>query len=315
MKKIIALAVAGAFSASAFAADVNVSGDLTYVYVATDKDATEDYISTDDNSITVSASSEIGNGLTVSGAFNLVQDTGSSDDTLDTQGSALTVAGSFGSLTLGDTSGALDATGDWTDKAAWFGGFGADGEDNAVVLSLPTMNGLAFKAGMTPKGENQTTSDDDGVAGAGEGLEAQSYSLTYTMGDFGVYYGVDEFDHTTALKQETTAYGIKYSSGPFYLAYERADAKDAKAYNSSTAGDELDFAGLAATYKMGDITLAIETQEVSKQNATDKFRDETVMSVTYAMGDLTVFAATSSNESTVAANKQDQTAVGVTYAF
>jgi len=318
MKKIIALAVASAFVAPAFAADVTLSGGLTYAYTQSDKAATGDTLSADDNQIAVTATTETANGLSVSGTFKIVDDaTGETDH----QGTALTISGPFGTLGLGDNSGALDATGDYTDMAYWFGGYNMDGNDMAIAYTLPTLiEGLTVRASMSPEGNNYIAGGETtDVAGTAEGREATAYSVTYTTGPISVYYGEEDVDRTAAQTTTNKSYGIKYSAGSITVAAEAGSSDNVAAVASSDIadGDDVEYKGFAVAYAMGDITLAFESQQMEEKNvANQRWIDENTFSISQDLGGgVSAGVSTTSNDSTDADKKFDRTAVIVKYAF
>jgi len=319
MKKIIALAVASAFVAPAMAADISVSGGLTYAYTQSDKSNTGDTMSADDNQVVFTATSETANGYSVSGTFKVVDDaTGETDH----QGTALTISGPFGTLGLGDNSGALDATGDYTDMAYWFGGYNMDGNDMAIAYTLPTLvEGLTIRASMSPEGNNYIAGGESAtdVAGTAEGLEATAVSVTYSVGDISVYYGEEEVDRAAGQTTTNKSYGVKYSAGAITVAAESGSTDNAAAVTNSDIadGDDVEYKGLAASYKMGDITLAYEMQQMEEKNvAAQRWIDENTFSVSTDLGGgLSAGVATTSNDSTDSDKKFDRTAVVVKYAF
>jgi len=318
MKKIIALAVASAFVAPAMAADISVSGGLTYAYTQSDKSGAGDTLSADDNQVVFTATSETANGYSVSGKFTVVDDaTGETDH----QGTALTISGPFGTLGLGDNSGALDATGDYTDMAYWFGGYNMDGNDMAIAYTLPTLvEGLTIRASMSPEGNNYIAGGETtDVAGTAEGLEATAVSATYAVGDISVYYGEEEVDRAANQTTTNKSYGIKYSAGAITIAAESGSTDNSAAVTDSdiAAGDDVEYKGLAASYTMGDITLAYEMQQMEEKNvAAQRWIDENTFSVSTDLGGgLSAGVATTSNDSTDADKKFDRTAVVVKYAF
>jgi predicted porin len=319
MKKIIALAVASAFVAPAMAADISVSGGLTYAYIQSDKTGTGDILTADDNQVVFTATSETSNGYSVSGKFTVVDDaTGETDH----QGTALTISGPFGTLGLGDNSGALDATGDYTDMAYWFGGYNMDGNDMAIAYTLPTaVEGLTIRASMSPEGDNYIVGGESSadVAGTDEGLEATAVSVTYSVGDISVYYGEEEVDRAAGQTTTNKSYGIKYSAGAITVAAESGSTDNSAAVTDSdiAAGDDVEYKGLAASYQMGDITLAYEMQQMEEKNvAAQRWIDENTFSVSTDLGGgLSAGVATTSNDSTDSDKKFDRTAVVVKYAF
>jgi hypothetical protein len=108
MKKIIAAAVATAFVVPAFAADVTVSGAFEWSYQETAGASSSDI----DNVVSIKATSETANGLTVSADINLTTNEASDSSTTNDAhdgSSSITIAGPFGSVDLGDTASAADA--------------------------------------------------------------------------------------------------------------------------------------------------------------------------------------------------------------
>jgi len=323
MKKIIALAVAGAFVAPVYAADVTVSGSMTYNYIASDASAIGDRVESDDNQVAISASQELDNGMSISAKFAIVDDTSSGTEH---QGNNITVKGDFGSLSIGDNSGALDATGDWTDKSPVFGGFDADGTDQAILLALPSFQGFDIKASMSPSGDNYVNDETAGdLAGDEEGLEATSVSVTYSAGAFGLYYGTEEYDRANSQTVKGKAYGVKYSANGLYIAAEKGEAQNSAgsdSYSAWSATDDVDYTGLAATYKMSNITFGVEmqkTEDKAETTALKAIEDETIVFVEYDLGGgAKVYAANRSSDSDYSATvsaQADQTAVGVSFAF
>jgi len=319
MKKIIALAVAGAFAAPAMAADLTVTGGLTYAYTQSDKANTGDNLSADDNQVVFTATSETSNGYSVTGKFTVVDDaTGETDH----QGTALTISGPFGTLGLGDNSGALDATGDYTDMSYWFGGYNMDGNDMAIAYTLPTLvEGLTVRASISPDGDNYIVGGESSadVAGTAEGLEASAYSVSYSSGPVSVYYGEEKVDRAATQTTTNRSYGIKYSAGALTLAAESGSTDNSATITDSdiAALDDIEYKGLAASYQMGDITIAYEMQQMEEKNVdAQRWIDENTLSISTDLGGgLSAGVATTSNDSTDTDKKFDRSAVVVKYAF
>ena len=144
MKKIIAAAVATAFVAPAFAADVSVSGSMAFVYSSTEN-AGSAVFNDDDNAVTVSGTEELAEGMTITGNFVVADGSGSTQ----TDGSNITLSGEFGTLVLGDANGAADAMGDYSDRLATGMGFGGDGDDAAILYTLP-IEGIEVNISHSP---------------------------------------------------------------------------------------------------------------------------------------------------------------------
>ena len=288
MKKIIAVAVAGAFAVPVMAADVTISGNLEYVFVSDDQANTSDFIA-EDAVVSVGASSELANGMTISSSIN-IENTDEASATVSDGGNNVTISGDFGSLAIGDVSGALDATGDWTDVAAYYGGFDADGDDAAFAFT-PSLgiDGVKAVISATPEGDANNP-------------EGTSYSVTYSTGAFSVYYGKDE---TAAAADQMSAAGLKYSADGIMIAYETGESP-------ADSSGKIEFKGVAATYTMGDLKFALEMQEQTDDGTVDS--DETTMSATYDLGGgATVYIVNTGDDKT--STKVDKTAIGINYAF
>ena len=306
MKKIIAAAVATAFVVPAFAAEVSVGGHVEYTI--TSQDGADDKFNTGETEVNIGASEDLDNGVSVSATINLVDDTGE----MDTQGTNLTFSGGFGSVSVGDVSGAVDATGDYTDMAPSGGGFNGDGKNMAATYTLPTVvEGLKVMASYSPDSQ-------DNNAGIGHGLvdEATAVSLTYSAGPMAGYYGTEEWAPAVGESDKTTTFGLKYSAGAVSVAYERQDYDD--------NGNDETITGFAAQYKMGAFDIGFEKQEWlddDNKGANNDLQNETVMFVQYNMGPVDLYVSqidvdeAAVSTSTTKGSTADNTRVGVEYVF
>jgi len=253
MKKIIAVAVAAAFAVPVYA-DINVSGQLEFQYKA--QDGADNVINDDGQLLTVKGSSKLNNGMTV-GADMTFDLSGGSDG-----GESINIKGDFGSFSMGDVSGALDSVGDYSDVSPEEGGFSADGNDANFVVATKLGAATVYLSHAPTAGSN--------LAG-GTRADFNAYAIKMPVGPAEVYVGAESHGADSATR-DVIAYGAKSSFGGVMVAAEYAD------YDSGASST-----GLAATYSMGDIKLAIESQ--SAQSAADvTTADETILSATYNMG-------------------------------
>ena len=280
MKKIIAAAVATAFVAPAFAADITISGDQEFSWQDNNGVTTAEL----DGDFNIKASTETANGLSVSADINV------SEIAANDGSSSLTIGGPFGKIDLGDTSSALDAVDDVTD---W--GYelttGTGNEDASVLWTLPSLaEGLTVNLSFSA----DSTSADAGIA-AGNG-----YSVKYAIGDGSVRYGVGDFEDGS----ESSYVAATYSVAGIGLAAEQ--------YTTTTnAGVDTDNDAIAVTYSSGDITLAIETLETSSAGTTSA--DITTLGVHYSMGGgVTAFVEQTDDSEDATA---ETTAVGLAFKF
>ena len=286
MKKIIALAVAGAFVAPAFAADVTVTGESEMTYVTTS--GSTDAATNADNVVVVTASDEI-DGVSISTSIVLDQDA-VYDASTSGDGSSLTIGANGITLAMGDVAGAMDAVGDYTDISPAHGGFDADGDDHSFLLTLPAMGGVQAYLSMSP-----TTGFDGSTA------DSTGYGAKVGVGAGEVYFGGQE-----DADSKWQAYGVKYSMGNIYVAYERGSD------DAGTAAD-IKYTGFAAKYTMGDLVAGFEMQE-TKTDGSAASVDETITFLEYNLGSsVDIYIAREDNAD--ATGTADQTTVGVEYAF
>jgi len=274
MKKIIALAVAGAFVAPVYAAEVSVGGAMEFAFKTTD--GATDVVEDGGNELVVSASEEVG-GLTVSTTMVLGLDGKQADD--DTNGNDvfasamdITVSGAFGSVAVGDVSGGLDSFGDYTDVSPAGAGFDGDGDDSAVTFK-PNLGveGLHVAIGWSPEGGANYTRDDEIDDDSGVAADHVSYGIAYDFAGGQVYAGNEETGNASV-----SAMGIKYSTMGATFSYEAATAEDG-------AGDEDDLRGIAVTYNMNNVVLGMELQKEDDDDGTVE-QDETAVFIEYNLG-------------------------------
>lgn len=238
----------------AMAAEVTISGEFEYFmqhleldledfdseFILDDFDSRTSFVG-GDQIIRVSATSETAFGFVISAEMNVLVD---NDQEVETDGGEhVTVSGPFGSLSVGDVSGALDYVGDYTDVVPQGIGFGADGSDASVLYVLPEfVPGVSVAVSHTPRA-------GDGAENFGNTFGGESLSMAYTVGSGAVYYGVEDLSYVA-----TTAFGVRYAFGALMVAAEsgRLDFEGLDSY---------DVFGLAATYKAGDTTLILESQD------------------------------------------------------
>jgi len=234
MKKIIAAAVATAFVAPAFAADVSVSGEVEQTF--TNGDSANKTSS--GSEFTISASDELANGLSVSAYVHV--DGGAFDD-------FLSVSGSFGSISIGsDGDTALSAYEDKADVASAGAANGAagTGAGGTPVLIEPNLgiNGLTLGIGYRAGGTEGDEATDFAIA-----YEAMGLELTYAQSD------LESSEHTT------TVTSVAYSFGPLYVALDSVENNEGVENNDAEA--------VGVTYDIGAATLFYEQNEVGTNDA------------------------------------------------
>lgn len=258
MKKIIAAAVAAAFVAPAFAADITISGDQEFTM--TDTNGT--VATAIDGDFNVKASTETANGLSVSADINI------SDEAGDDGSNSLTIGGAFGKVDMGDTSSAADKFDDRNDFGLKLGN-ATSAPDAAIGWDLPTM-----VPGLSVYVSYGTESNEDGE-------EHTGFALQYGAGPVEVAYAQNNNEDGSKI----TYVGGTATFGGLGVSIERMD-DDA---------DDTEEQSVSASYGMGDLTLAISQQETTTADVVGS--DVTAVHVHYSLGGgVTAFIENSSDD-------------------
>ena len=346
MKKLIALAVAAA--AMPAMAAVSISGAIEVSYSNKDAGtatglnggasaavAQSKTIGTEQATLSVAASSEMDNGMTVSTSYTFK---GAGDAVSNDGGEgAITVAGAFGSLSVGDVAGPLDARDGQAAATAENDLSAAFGGDMSVVYTLPAMvDGLNISVGGGAKNGGDT----------GVGNSASGVAFDYSVAGFKVYAGSESKDlaAVTAVtgkwlaaggttiqtgkpgasdtgaqvlvanvdakakgESDVTGYGASYSINGFTVAMNAAENKVKR---DGSAEVKYEAAAMGVSYNMGNLTVAYNTREDEKDGAV--IEDQNTVSASYTLGGgASVYAASSTRDK----GKNDETTVGIKFAF
>ena len=307
MKKIIALAVASAFVAPAFAADVTVSGDVEFFYV--DSDTVQEFDSGDQD-VVVAASEEMDNGVTVTVSLEMDgNEDGMASDAV------LTLSSGPVAFEIGDAATAAINTFDEKSDVAEQGGTGGANDDSTksgisvthtAAITLTPVEGLSLKGslstikGAKAKAATLTGSEQTTLAvAAADSTDVTSFAVQYSAMGVTVAYGSAEKEGDD---DNATSTGFSIAQGPFYVGYEImknygfADGKDV-----TNAGVSYDYGMGKAFYETGDV-----------DDGTDK--TETVAyGVSYKMGSVNLYLL--QNQVDDGTTEDDQTIAGVEYAF
>jgi hypothetical protein len=281
MKKIIAAAVATAFVAPVFAADVTLTGATDWYYKDVDGVTSTGF---DSDVFTIKATTETAAGIAVSVDFNLTSE-GEDDG-----GASVDLSGDFGKIELGDTSNAADKFDDMTDVDVVVGPSLA-GSDAAIGWTLPTMmEGLTVYLS-----HSADASDDEG----GQTAAHTGYAAKYAMGPVSVAYGKADADVNSA---DQSYVGASASFQGVKLMYEEMTNGDSSAETVEES--------FGLSYSMGDMTVNFVQEETTAGGAVTS--DITFVGVKYSLGGgVTAFAEQASNDT----NDSDATAVGVSVSF
>jgi hypothetical protein len=283
MKKIIAAAVASAFIAPAFAADVSLTGSVEFNMDDNNGTTTANT----DSAFKVSASTETANGISVTAAINIQANSDGTDAALNGNGGdGLTLAGDFGKIELGDASSAADKYDDRGDFSK-LNGVATSAGDAQVGWTLPALvDGASVYVSF---------SDDAGEGDAHTGLAVQ-----YAAGPVTLAYAQND---EVADNSDLTYVGASVSLQGLTLSAETMEDEG--------GGTKEDEKIIGVKYAMGDITVFAASYE----HKTSGSKDEDVMSygLHYSLGGgVTAFVETQADDLNDAA---DSTGFGLEMTF
>jgi hypothetical protein len=317
MKKIIAAAVATAFVAPVMAAEVTVSGDIEYILKNT-SDVSGTAASYHDSDIFVSATEDLGNGLTVTlkQGFEDIQDNSNKGDT------ELTIGGVMGgSLAMGEVDSAAALFDEGASVAESGGAYAdyqaAEGGDMNFVYTVSPMENLTVA--LSVEIDNSASSAS---VNASENLMHQAYAVKYVAGGATVFAAQTSYDTESGETQtvdDASLFGVSYASGPFYVSLvslengvvDLAGASSSGNTAGLTDGTYFDATTLGVTYDYGQGKIFYESNSLEVAGAAD--RETTIMGASYKLGSLNLYVQT--EDENVGAGDDDNTAVGVEYAF
>jgi hypothetical protein len=299
MKKIISAAVATAFVAPAFAADISVSGDIEYRYVMSADDGIAGAY--DDSDIKVTATEELANGMTITAFVELLdaKSTASADVGATAQGGDTEIIVSMpgmGTVSMGagdHAANRVDELGSPADTGMGAASIAAsDGTTLVTNWTLPQLvNGLTVNVSAGLDDSTQIDSVDNET-------NSTSYGLSYNMGSFTVAYG--------AMDTEGAAYspsyiGAQFSAGALTVGVDSASDDGLAGTDSQEIG---------ATYNLGDTAVYVQTQSVATAGGSTV--NSSAFGVLHSVGGGLQLRAESINSDTAT---DDQTTIAVLYAF
>jgi len=235
-KTIIASAIAAVVAAPVAFADVKISGSVQVEY-------NEDTMGTF-NDIVFTSSDDLGNGMTASTKMHLVKDGGKDDGSAaDGSGNAdmtVTIAGDFGSVTVGRQEGFQEGVFDAFASVSAAHGGGLEGtyfdagvtgftRDEMIKYVSPSFNGLKVGVTAQDNGSDKTKDTEAMVSysingltvNAGAGSEGandfENVNVTYKMGDLELRAAHRNIKNASVDK-DTTYLAAKYTMGANTLA-------------------------------------------------------------------------------------------------
>lgn len=234
MKKILFASTALVASAGFAAADISFSGEVgvgfEYMDVAVGDDWTLDHYLT----LSVAMTGETDGGLGFGAEVDITSTTAGGG----VDGSSAYIEGGFGKFSVGDVGSAVDAKLGLSDI-----GYGGIGTDNVAEFLVD----LADSGNMMYEG----TFGDFGIAISHDfnGTEITSVAATYSMGDFNVGLGYDDWGNIDTSSTVHVKAGADIADFSVNALYSRNDDNDITSY------------GIHAAYTMGAATISAAYSE------------------------------------------------------
>jgi outer membrane protein OmpU len=273
MKNILLASTALVAFAGAAAADVSITGRAEMGIAGGDKVDTTQFFT--DIDVTFTMSGETDNGLTFGASIDLDESDGSgavgSSGAFGpgTQGGeTIFISGGFGTLTMGDTDGALD----------W------------AITDIGNIN----------NGGSIADDETSHAAYIGNGIDGrydgQILRYDYSFGDFGVAVSIEQDDTDTV--DDGFAIGFKYSMDmggvgiDFGLGYQEVTILGTPSgiFTGLTTGDDLSVIGMSVVGNFGDISAGINYAEIRSDLQPLADGDYIGFGVGYSANGLTVHA-------------------------
>ena len=267
-KTLIAMAVASVVAAPIASADVKISGVVEQTFTDTDNSG-EGYTASTFNMLNITASEDLGNGMSAFAKYNMLTKLGTSTDETNgdmvvgiSSGFGTIVAGTMEDFTEGKLAAMMDMEGNGSTELAGNAGRTAGG----LAYITPTVNGLhAGVAGYA-------------TAHGTDKFDATDIAVFYDNGPLSVKVAQETLskDMTGAEEQTTTSVGASYAMGDMKVAVLHVGRDD----QAGTAGADSDDIMFKGSYKMGNNTLQLgyadddsAGKDITTVELIHKFRD------------------------------------------
>ena len=322
-KKIGLSALAGslvAFSAHAGELSATGSASLTMSDADTNGTAISGNQFTMGDSITLTGSGEMDNGMTISVSFEIDNDDTGGGDVYDSHSMTLNTNG-MGTITFAGHGGssAMSAIDDVTPNAyeeSWDAVTGADGAtaayagtrvagisgDNMFTYTSPSFSGATVTMAYL--------NASDAVTDVSYSDFAIAYSPEMVDG-LTVGYGQGDTEETTGTEIEHTAMYVKYTYGSVTVGYQENEA------DGAAAGDDIDFEAFGISYAVSDNLTIAYNQSESKKGSDTVAQEASGISASFTSGGMTIAGVMNDvdNVAGVAANDTEGYELNLSFAF
>jgi outer membrane protein OmpU len=277
-----------AFSAQAGSLSASGSASLTVSDADTNGTAISGNSWSMGDSITMTGSGEMDNGMTISVSFEIDNDDTGGGDVYDSHSMTLDTNG-MGTITFAGHGGssAMSALDDVTPNAyeeSWDGVTGADtgtrvngsSGDNMFRYTSPDMGGAVVNVAYLNASDAVTDVSymDFAIAVTPEMVDG------LTLG-----YGMGETEETTGTVIDDQTMYVKYVYGSFTVGYQVSES------DGPNASNDLDFEAVGISYAVTeDLTIAYNQSESDNANDAD-VQEATGISASYTSGGITIGGA------------------------
>ena len=253
MRKLLltSSALVAAASISSYAvADVSVTGAFEWTYSSTSSNiaATDGDAQGVNNELTIKFTNKTDSGLTITGVYDIDADASAADE------SWMSIAGGFGTLTLGKESSVNDAFGigeqDLIDEdlsviqtsASIVANSGEQGaqKSNKLIYQTPAMGGFTAGYSIYDSGTADAATDQIAMGAA--------YTMPMAGGSLMIRYNKATNDGTTTTEREAQNYGAKLTMGAITAIASRGESTIGSGANQT---DDITADGIGISYNLG----------------------------------------------------------------
>ena len=292
LTKIGLTALAGSLiSVSAHAGSLSASGSASLSFADSDVDNTQAGTAEGNqwsmgDSITMTGSGDMDNGMSISVSFEVDNDDVGGGNVYDSHSMTLDTNG-MGTITFAGHGGdsAMSAIDDKTPNAyeeSWDGVAEADEEtlvggtsgDNIFTYKSPDIGGAVVTVGYVPGGSAKTTTGsymDFAVAITPEAVDG------LTIG-----FGMGESEETAGSTVDEQALYALYTYGSLTVGYQMNEA------DGPASSDDVEFTAFGVSYAVSDDITIAYNQSTSDMASASNDQEATGFSVSYTTGGMTV---------------------------
>ena len=266
------------------------------------------------DSITLTGSGEMDNGMTISVSFEIDNDDTGGGDVYDSHSMTLDTNG-MGTITFAGHGGssAMSALDDVTPNAyeeSWDGVTGADtgtrvggsSGDNMFTYTSPSFSGATIT--MAYLNASDATTD----------VSYNDFAIAYSpemVDGLTVGYGQGDTEVTTGTEIEHTAMYVKYTYGSVTVGYQENEA------DAAAAASDIDFEAFGISYAVSDNLTIAYNQSESKRGSDADVQEASGISASFTSGGMTIAGMMNDVDNVAfdAANDTEGYALELSFAF